>query len=84
MLKVTVTINGQQIDINDTAAIDKAMMSAGVDRAIKVVKSKLTEEEQGKITINVIGSSTKDLALNVKGPDVILAKLKTAISEMKK
>ena len=84
MLKVTCEINGQKIDINDTAAIDKAIMAAGADRAIKIVKSKLTEEEQGKITITVKGNSTSDLSLNVKGPDEILAKLKAAISEMKK
>lgn len=79
MFTITCTINGQTIDINNSSAIDRAILSGVIDKATDVVRAKLTEEEQSKITIAVKGTSLDHLTLNVSGPDEIIAKIKAAL-----
>jgi hypothetical protein len=79
MLNVTCEINGKKIDISDSSAIDQAILQGVIGKATDVVKAKLTEEEQNKITITVKGDSLDDLSLNVSGPEEVIAKLKSAL-----
>lgn len=78
MFNITCKINGQEIDTNDPKAINKMILADIISRASGDIKAKLTEDEQKKITINVIGDSLDDLSLNVSGPDEVIAKLKAA------
>ena len=79
MLNITYTINGRRIDPQNSNAIEKAILEGVVEKAIGVVKSKLTPDEADKITIAVKGDSLDKLSLNARGPGEIVDKLKKAL-----
>ena len=79
MLNVTCEINGQQIDISNSNAIEQAMFQGVVGKAIDVVKGALSEDEISEITIKVVGTSLDDLSLSIAGPDELKAKIKASL-----
>ena len=67
MIKITYELTG---------TMDVGILEDVIAKATESMKSKLTEEEQSQIRIIVKGDSLDDLSLDIKGPDIVLAKLK--------
>ena len=67
MIKITYELTG---------TMDVGILEGVIAKVTESIKSKLTEEEQGQIRIVVKGDSLDDLSLDIKGPDIVLAKLK--------
>ena len=56
--------------------MDSGILEGVIAKATESIKSKLAEEEQSQIRIIVKGDSLDNLSLDIKGPDIVLAKLK--------
>lgn len=76
MNKVTITLDAEKIALEH---IRDSLLQAIEQKAIEVVRSKLTEEEQSKITIRITDRSSEKMSLEVEGPQEVLDKLKCAL-----
>jgi len=61
--------------------MEGAILNQVAEHAVKVIRSKLTPEEQDRVSIKIEGENLKSLSLNLSGPEEILAKVKAALEQ---
>jgi hypothetical protein len=61
--------------------MEGAILNQVAEHAVKVIRSKLTPEEQDRVSIKIEGENLKSLSLNLSGPEEILAKVKADLEQ---
>lgn len=82
MLNIELTINGKPAtDANIEEAFEKTIFEGIIETVKESITNAITAEEAAKITVNVVGSDINNLSFNIKGPEEIVDKINTALSD---
>ena len=82
MFEIKMTINGKPFnEANFKNELEKTIFEGVVETAKEAVTEVLDENELSQITIDVIGDNIENLSIKVKGPDEIVSKVDSALSD---
>lgn len=82
MFKISFQLNGRPVSPTSFGnSMEAAILNQVAEHAVKVIRSKLTPEEQDRVSIKIEGENLKSLSLNLSGPEEILAKVKADLEQ---
>jgi hypothetical protein len=82
MFKISFQLNGRTVTPTSFGnSMEGAILNQVAEHAVKVIRSKLTPEEQDRVSIKIEGENLKSLSLNLSGPEEILAKVKADLEQ---